>query len=59
MCPRIRVDFCFWLNDQLHCKGKPLGLDRVDPLTGLWRPLLPKLTALNAIMSRAKEGSGP
>ena len=27
-----------------RCKGKTLGIGRVDTLTGLWRPLLPKLT---------------
>ena len=25
-------------------KGNALGLGRIDPLTGLWRPLLPKRT---------------
>ena len=41
-----------------RCKGKTLGIGRVDTLTGLWRPLLPKLTAMNASMSRAREGIG-
>jgi hypothetical protein len=35
-----------------------LGIGRADTLTGLRKPWLPKLTALNAIMSRAKEGIG-
>ncbi len=25
-----------------RCKGNTLGLGRIDPLTGLWRHLLPK-----------------
>jgi hypothetical protein len=24
-----------------RCKGNALGIGRIDPLTGLWRPLLP------------------
>jgi adenosine tuberculosinyltransferase len=24
-----------------RCKGDTLGIGRIDPLTGLWRPLLP------------------
>lgn len=27
-----------------RCRGKTLGIGRVDALTGLWRPLLPRLT---------------
>jgi len=27
-----------------HCKGKTLGVGRLDTLTGLWKPMLPKLT---------------
>ena len=27
-----------------HCKGKTLGVGRLDMLTGLWEPVLPKLT---------------
>ena len=26
-----------------RCKGDTLGIGRIDPLTGLWRPLLPTL----------------
>jgi hypothetical protein len=25
-----------------RCEGDTLGIGRIDPLTGLWRPLLPK-----------------
>jgi adenosine tuberculosinyltransferase len=25
-----------------RCRGETLGIGRIDPLTGLWRPLLPK-----------------
>ena len=27
-----------------RCRGKTLGIGSIDPLTGLWRPLIPELT---------------
>ena len=38
LSPKAKLDLAEYTE---RCKGDTLGLGRIDPLTGLWRPLFP------------------
>ena len=40
LSPRAQLELAEYTE---RCKGDTLGIGRIDPLTGLWRPLLPRL----------------
>jgi hypothetical protein len=39
LSPRAQLELAEYTE---RCKGKTLGIGHIDPITGMWRPLLPK-----------------
>jgi hypothetical protein len=38
LSPAVQLELAEYVE---RCKGNTLGIGRIDPLSGLWRPLLP------------------